>query len=145
MFKRVKNAVAEAVNNFEGNSSNSGLDLSPKPKQKFPYSRPYFLNLDEDELQITADHRLRPIVHPSDPLPHHAGYAECINGGKSTWNEDQAVYYNGVLTKVGLTDSLKKKRTVTIPFSYYGLFDGHAGVDAALCAANQLHYILTVS
>ncbi|KAJ8953267.1 hypothetical protein NQ318_015849 [Aromia moschata] len=102
---------------------------------------PIFLGLGDDEVQMSADHKLRPIIHPSKPLPHHAGYAECVNAGKSRWNEDQAVYRQGVLTKVEHDDSGGLQK-FSIPYTYYGIFDGHAGVGAALCAANQLHHIV---
>lgn len=32
-----------------------------------------------------------------------------------------------------------------LPYVYFALFDGHAGVGAAVAAANQLHHILHVS
>ena len=46
----------------------------------------------EDEIQVTADHSVRPIIVPRDvtALPWSAGYAETINAGKSRHNEDQA-------------------------------------------------------
>lgn len=91
---------------------------------------------------MSADHRLRPIIHPNQPLPYYAGYAECVNAGKSKWNEDQAVIQRGVL----INESNKNRDSkFAIPYTYYGIFDGHAGVGAALCAANQLHHILHVN
>jgi hypothetical protein len=32
-----------------------------------------------------------------------------------------------------------------LPYIYFALFDGHAGIGAAVAAANQLHHILHVS
>lgn len=146
MFSRFKNAVIGAVSGLEPNGipspephSHSKQTLAPK----FLYGRPAFLNLSEDEVQMSADHRLRPIIHPSMSLPHHAGYAECVNAGKSKWNEDQAVFRQGVLTRVEYNDKQGVQK-FSIPYTYYGIFDGHAGVGAALCAANQLHHILHV-
>ena len=45
----------------------------------------------DDEIQVTADHLVRPIMVPRDVhiLPWFAGYAEAINAGKSLRNEDQ--------------------------------------------------------
>lgn len=36
-------------------------------------------------------------------------------------------------------------KEVTIPYYYFGVFDGHAGWGAAVCAANLLHHVLHVS
>lgn len=142
MLNRFKSAVIGAVEGFEvnrniSNDNNLRNHLAPK----FPYGRPHFLNLGDEEVQMSADHRLRPIIHPNQPLPYYAGYAECVNAGKSKWNEDQAVIQRGVL----INESNKNKNSkFAIPYTYYGIFDGHAGVGAALCAANQLHHILHV-
>ncbi|CAH0561949.1 unnamed protein product [Brassicogethes aeneus] len=151
-FNRVKNAVIGAVssgselNGFGSESSNSGKQNQHHLAPKFPYGRPHFLHLEDDEVQMSADHKLRPIIHPSKSLPHHTGYAECVNAGKSKWNEDQAVYRQGVLSKVVTVENGNQtsaaSQTFSIPYTYYGIFDGHAGVGAALCAANQLHHIL---
>ena len=147
MFSRFKSAVIGAVSGLETNGLTPGESHSHLKQQtlapKFSYGRPAFLNLSEDEVQMSADHKLRPIIHPSMSLPHHAGYAECVNAGKSKWNEDQAVYRQGVLTRVEYNDKQGVQK-FSIPYTYYGIFDGHAGVGAALCAANQLHHILHV-
>ncbi|CAL4067880.1 unnamed protein product, partial [Meganyctiphanes norvegica] len=69
---------------------------------RFPYTRPHFLQLNtEDEVQVTADHAIRPIICPRDisRLPWNTGYAETINAGKSKRNEDQAVCHTGLLTR----------------------------------------------
>lgn len=144
MLNRFKSAVIGAVSGLEVNGTHSASDTHNRNHlaPKFPYNRPHFLNLGDDEVQISADHRLRPIIHPSQPLPHNAGYAECVNAGKSKWNEDQAVYRQGILSKVGQGNI--GVTNLSIPYTYYGIFDGHAGVGAALCAANQLHHILHV-
>ncbi|XP_018566526.1 protein phosphatase 1H [Anoplophora glabripennis] len=143
MFNRLKSAVIGAVSGIEPNGYT--LEGSQSNKQtlapKFPYGRPHFLGLGDEEVQMSADHKLRPIIHPSKPLPYHTGYAECVNAGKSRWNEDQAVYRQGVLTKVE-QDEAGGIQKFSIPYTYYGIFDGHAGVGAALCAANQLHHII---
>lgn len=70
----------------------SSADLLP---DKFPYGRPTFLQLlTADELRASANHNVRPIIVPRDLnlLPWGTGYAECINSGKSKWNEDQAAF-----------------------------------------------------
>lgn len=143
MFNRFKSAFIDAVSGIEPSRYNP--DAPPYNKQtlspKFPYGRPHFLALGDEEVQMSAEHKLRPIIHPSKPLPHHAGYAECVNAGKSKWNEDQAVYHQGVLTKVDESEPGNVQK-FSIPYTYYGIFDGHAGVGAALCAANQLHHII---
>lgn len=66
----------------------------PMP-DKFPYARPPFLQLlTPDELRASADHNVRPIIVPRDInlLPWGTGYAECVNSGKSEWNEDQGAF-----------------------------------------------------
>lgn len=145
MFSRLRNVVIGAVSGIEPNSyapdnvQQNRQNLAPK----FPYGRPHFLLLSDDEVQMSADHKLRPIIHPSKTLPHHTGYAECVNAGKSRWNEDQAVFRQGVLTKVEQNE-FGETQKFSIPYTYYGIFDGHAGVGAALCASNQLHHIIHV-
>ncbi|GLV43282.1 uncharacterized protein CBL_14040 [Carabus blaptoides fortunei] len=146
MFNRMKVAIANAV---------GGLDNSDKPTAhvagsslppKFPYSRPHFLNLNiEEEVPLSADHRVRPIIVPRerDALPWSAGYAECVNSGKSSKNEDQAVVYQfqiGPRINDGSTGPFPAEQKIDV--TYFGLFDGHAGFGAAVCAARQLHYIV---
>ncbi|KAI0226737.1 Protein phosphatase 1H [Lamellibrachia satsuma] len=60
--------------------------------EKFPYNRPWFLGLDPDHSVVSGDHNTRLIIsaRDSDNLPCRAGYAEVINAGKTTLNEDQA-------------------------------------------------------
>lgn len=135
IYSRFKNAVGAVVGGIEAGSSGESQNRQ-KMGPKFPYGRPHFLHLGDEEVLMSADHRLRPIIHPSKVLPHCTGYAECVNAGKSKWNEDQAVYHQSVLLK---SDGVVN---FSIPYSYYGIFDGHAGVGAALCAANQLHHII---
>ena len=46
---------------------------------KYEYSRPHFLNLlSQDEIQVSADHQVRPIIVPRDltAIPWNVGYAE---------------------------------------------------------------------
>ena len=49
-----------------------------KPQINHAYNRPVFLQLTQDEVQVSADHITRPILVPRDVsrLPWNAGYAE---------------------------------------------------------------------
>lgn len=44
-----------------------------------------------------------------------------------------------------LSTSEQLNSATCLPYVYFSLFDGHAGVGAAVAAANQLHHILHVS
>jgi serine/threonine protein phosphatase PrpC len=74
------------------------------------------LNTD-DEVQVTADHSIRPIIVPRDitKLPWNSGYAECINAGKSLRNEDQAAVYRSVLRSVIHPDVIGMKVADMMP------------------------------
>lgn len=105
---------------------------------KFSYARPPFLQLlTPDELKASADHNVRPIIVPRDisGMPWSTGYAECVNSGKSEWNEDQAAFQRHRLTH-------PQARHPDLPYIYFGTFDGHAGYGAALAASNQFQHIL---
>lgn len=83
--------------NIGGAPSNYQLRMAHQQKKpdKFAYARPPFLQLlTIDELRASADHNVRPIIVPRDIslLPWGTGYAECVNSGKSEWNEDQAAF-----------------------------------------------------
>ncbi|KAH8332003.1 hypothetical protein KR067_008538 [Drosophila pandora] len=109
----------------------------PMP-DKFPYARPPFLQLlTPDELRASADHNVRPIIVPRDInlLPWGTGYAECVNSGKSEWNEDQGAFCRQVLSD-------PEHKHPDLPYTYFGIFDGHAGYGAALAASHQFHHIL---
>lgn len=146
MFNRLKNRVLTAVNpefqplpaapaaitNFNFSASR------PHLPDKFTYGRPQFLQLASyDELKASADHNVRPIIVPRDIsiLPWNTGYAECVNSGKSEWNEDQAASQRHVL-------SHPSKQYPDLPYTYFGIFDGHAGYGAALAASQQFQHIL---
>ncbi|XP_076053951.1 protein phosphatase 1H [Oratosquilla oratoria] len=125
MLSRFKNALYNVVGNLDG--AENGLGLGPtittglphlqgpagvprtsssnaeRKAVRFPYTRPHFLQLNtEDEIQVTADHNIRPIICPRDisRLPWNTGYAETINAGKSKRNEDQACVHVGLLTRI---------------------------------------------
>jgi len=60
-------------NSSTGNSNNSGTQRI----RKYEYCRPHFLQLTtQDEVSVSADHVVRPIIVPRDPLPWDSGYAE---------------------------------------------------------------------
>ncbi|KAF4525190.1 hypothetical protein B566_EDAN008295 [Ephemera danica] len=130
MFNRVRNAFMNVVGGVEPVAEVRDSDSSEERDRilspKFPYTRPHFLQIhSEEEIQVSADHHIRPIIVPRD-----------IN-----WNEDQACIHRGLLTRPE-RNSQVKRQTLSMPYTYFGLFDGHAGVGAAVAAANQLHHIL---
>ena len=81
-----------------------------------------------------------------------------MNAGKSKRNEDAAAVYTGVLHQPApgggggdgggpagdAADGLHRAGR-SVPYYYFGLFDGHAGHGASVAAANQLHHIIHVS
>lgn len=118
---------------------------------KFQYSRPEFLQLrSADLVAVSADHQTRPVLSPRglSSLPWKAGYAECINAGKSARNEDQAVVYSDEVVRQSSSSRLDKENQDSIPiydkipWTYFGMFDGHAGDAVAVAAASQLHNII---
>ncbi|KAH6929419.1 hypothetical protein HPB50_027466 [Hyalomma asiaticum] len=142
MFNRVKNALYNVV---------GGLDALPAVRDgeapgdgdklplKFKYTRPSFLQLTtDDEVQVSADHVIRPIIVPRDisKIPWNAGYAETINAGKSLRNEDQAAVYRGAVRRGAHGDGAE------LPWVYFALFDGHAGSGVAVAASNVLQRVL---
>lgn len=141
MFAKLKNrvltVVAPDIPALPVNTE-SIRSVSKLLPDKFAYSRPSFLQLlTYDELKASADHNVRPIIVPRDinVLPWGTGYAECVNSGKSEWNEDQAAFCRQILTHPNL-------EYINLPYIYFGIFDGHAGYGAALAASHQFHYIL---
>lgn len=146
MFAKFKGAIVDAISNLETESSEfratMGLHSSNSNSQsstndrlqgnlkklpigvpgsvKFAYQRPSFLQLEsEDEIQVTADHIIRPIIVPRDirQLPWNAGYAECINAGKSVKNEDQASVHRGTLHSNISAEIINNKVTEMLPIS----------------------------
>uniref|UniRef100_T1J3P3 PPM-type phosphatase domain-containing protein n=1 Tax=Strigamia maritima TaxID=126957 RepID=T1J3P3_STRMM len=177
MFNRFKSALYNAVNNLDAetaDTSSSPPSPSPSPSSplrsipnRFQYSRPEFLNLNsDDEIQVSADHVIRPIIVPRDisKLPWSSGYAEAVNAGKSARNEDEAAVHTLRLARIISKDDQKcfvNRKTIsrktTFPLSiiivfkipdppvdaiYFALFDGHAGSGASVAAASTLHCIL---
>ncbi|XP_034489470.1 protein phosphatase 1H isoform X2 [Drosophila innubila] len=130
------------LNNFKASIMSAITPYTPPAQNylqdKFRYSRPLFLELlTRDELRASSDHSIRPIIVPRNIsiLPWDTGYAECINSGKSKWNEDQAAFSRQVLSD---PDHIHPD----LPYTYFGIFDGHAGYGAALAASYQLSHIL---
>ncbi|XP_063306782.1 protein phosphatase 1J isoform X2 [Pelobates fuscus] len=134
------------------------------PKTEIPSPRvpcrPGFLSLTPEELQASGDHTSRIILSPKNPGELHwgTGYAEVVNAGKSLHNEDQACceYITVEMRDGKSNDCLKefpesgqsiiqKQESLDqvdhdIGFSYWGLFDGHAGCGCAMFAAKLLHF-----
>lgn len=147
MFSRIKTKVLSAVNldipSLPAHAShNSGINVHAAESSsttsasipvnnrnvdnrtlpnKFTYNRPTFLQLvTQDELRASADHNVRPIIVPRDIsiMPWNTGYAECVNSGKSEWNEDQAAFYRQILKHP------TNKDEPGLPYTYFGIFDG---------------------
>ena len=62
----------------ENNSNNTTTTTNNTLEIKYAYSRPDFLQLNWEEVQVSADHTTRPILVPRDlmKIPWNAGYAE---------------------------------------------------------------------
>lgn len=111
-----------------------GMAKSQSSRVLYDYQRPPFLTLTQKDLNEARDHGQRKILQPATPdqLPWGAGYAETINSGKSMFkSEDQASVFMDSLVISESQDP--------IHYVFFGVFDGHAGADAALWAANILH------
>jgi len=142
MLGRFRSAVYNAIGGLEEDGvvastlRQGGSPTHTKPsREKYRYQRPHFLRLEtEDEIQVTADHAVRPIIVPRDvsALPWAAGYAETINAGKSRHNEDQAMARQG---SIGVLVGGKMEQ---IPYTVFAVFDGHAGAGCAVTASNDL-------
>ncbi|CAN7988734.1 unnamed protein product [Ixodes hexagonus] len=104
MLNRFKNAIYNVVGGLDAlptvkDGEPAGADRLPL---KFKYTRPSFLQLtSDDEIQVSADHLIRPIIVPRDisKIPWNAGYAEAINAGKSLRNEDQGAVFRGAVRR----------------------------------------------
>ncbi|XP_068169227.1 protein phosphatase 1H [Antennarius striatus] len=165
MLTRVKSAVASFMGGVMAGGSGTDHPGGSDLPLRYPYSRPEFLGLSTDEIECSADHAARPILIPKETrqLPWSTGYAEVINAGKSTLNEDQACCEVLVVKRrpagsstpgrtsgarrrsslpngegLGLRDSLDDSDD--LPFHYWALFDGHAGSGAAVMASRLLHH-----
>nr|XP_023499694.1 protein phosphatase 1H isoform X2 [Equus caballus] len=168
MLTRVKSAVANFMGGIMagGSSSEHGGGGSDLPL-RFPYGRPEFLGLSQDEVECSADHIARPILILKETrrLPWATGYAEVINAGKSTHNEDQASCEvltvkkkAGAIISTPNRNSAKRRSSLPngeglqlkenadsegISCHYWSLFDGHAGSGAAVVASRLLQHHVT--
>ncbi|CAG2163385.1 unnamed protein product [Oppiella nova] len=138
MLNRFKSAFNNVINNLEANpgltngATGTGgagdghhhqhhRSQSSDPSQqnlKFRYTRPEFLLLQsDDEIQVSADHIMRPIIVPRDitKLPFNSGYAETINAGKSVRNEDHACVYRSTLRAYIIDESITSKVSDMMP------------------------------
>uniref|UniRef100_A0A8C3A7Z4 Protein phosphatase, Mg2+/Mn2+ dependent, 1H n=1 Tax=Cyclopterus lumpus TaxID=8103 RepID=A0A8C3A7Z4_CYCLU len=138
MLTRVKSAVSNFMGGMMAGGSNGDHTGGSDLPLKYPYSRPEFLGLSPDEIECSADHIARPILilKESKRLPWSTGYAEVINAGKSTLNEDQACCEVLVVKRRPAGCSTSESLT----FHYWAMFDGHAGSGAAVVASRLLHH-----
>lgn len=143
MFRVVRGALNNFIDGLMSGHNGEGASRSVGYHPKYDYSRPHILDLRADEVLSTADKTVRPILTPKniDLIPLHAGYAEVINAGKSELNEDQvACGCYSVDPLIRQSPDRKQHRDNTrTEFTYFAIFDGHAGVDAAVAAAQGLH------
>lgn len=150
MWGKVQDLVGNVVSKIVPQRTDGAEDSKPN---KYLYERPSFLGLGQKETQEAQSTSTRYIVtpNPRHTLPRRAGYAEVINGGKSSVNEDQAtadLFYLGYKPSkpantqgqqsVAMTE-IVGDRSVVVPVTYFGIFDGHAGADAAIFASKILH------
>lgn len=106
---------------------------------KYEFSRPFFLELTKEQFDASKDHGQRIVLTPNNQpkMPWHTGYAETINSGKSIYvNEDQASI---TVSSLGVPDGTDRDTMTEIPYTMFGIFDGHAGTGAALMAVHTLH------
>uniref|UniRef100_A0A665UD44 PPM-type phosphatase domain-containing protein n=1 Tax=Echeneis naucrates TaxID=173247 RepID=A0A665UD44_ECHNA len=143
MLTRVKSAVASIMGGMMAGGSNGEQPGCSDLPLKFPYSRPEFLGLSPDEVECSADHIARPILilKETKRLPWSTGYAEVINAGKSTLNEDQACCEVLMVKRRPAGTSTPNRTPMTrLTFHYWALFDGHAGSGVAVMASRLLHH-----
>ncbi|KAM8892225.1 protein phosphatase 1H [Spinachia spinachia] len=171
MLTRVKSAVTNFMGGVMAGGSDGGEHPGgggggSDPPLKYPYGRAEFLGLSPDEVECSADHIARPILIPKETrrLPWSTGYAEVINAGKSTLNEDQACCEVLVVKRRPAGSWAQNHQTAAtrrrsslpngegsgqrddadgpedLTFHYWALFDGHAGSGAAVVAARLLHH-----
>ena len=122
----------EAIPHVSERNRQTGLPL------KYEFSRPFFLELTKEQFDASKDHGQRIVLTPNNRsrMPWSTGYAETINSGKSIYvNEDQASI---TVTSLTVTEA-DKDNPVEMPYTMYGIFDGHAGTGAAVMAVHTLH------
>ncbi|XP_060072753.1 protein phosphatase 1H-like [Ylistrum balloti] len=148
MWGRVQVFVGSVVNKL---APKSNTTTEPNKPRKYLYERPHFLKLGQKQQQEVTNTSSRTIVTAGENLPRRAGYAEVINGGKSAVNEDQGAaeeFFLGYKPTKTATEQKQPVMVMTevvgdgsdlVPVTYFGIFDGHAGADAALLASKILH------
>ncbi|KAI6187560.1 PPM-type phosphatase domain-containing protein [Aphelenchoides besseyi] len=176
MLAKVKSVINSRNGTAENNRSEMLVDAfdnrmfssAEVPQSLYPYTRPEFLHLNDEEIALSADPNTRPVLCPKYPLTAFAGYAEVCNGGKSKQNEDSASAkvlsvmaesqnYLSKLTQtrtrpvrvpsVGDEEILSMTPNISsdeesnpqVQATYFGLFDGHDGSGCSAMTANCLH------
>ncbi|XP_053378070.1 protein phosphatase 1H-like [Mercenaria mercenaria] len=169
MLGKFKDAAANVMSKYSQKNDGIQVEKVQKP-EKYTYARPYFLGLDKDEVKCAQDFACRPVIKPRniDGMILQCGYAECINGGKSDNNEDNAYACllqlksktkNGnsqPASPTGKNNGSKQKDNngifersmieiashgrIQSPVAMYcGIFDGHAGYQTSLIVSRLLH------
>uniref|UniRef100_A0A1I7WMH9 PPM-type phosphatase domain-containing protein n=1 Tax=Heterorhabditis bacteriophora TaxID=37862 RepID=A0A1I7WMH9_HETBA len=102
-------------------------------KQRYPYSRPEFLYFSDEEIVLSGDQSVRPVLCPKYPtkMPLFAGYAEVINAGKTVQNEDQGSAR--LLTLVQQGCEAEEAKELEKSTNKYG-----DGICVALCMINVI-------
>jgi protein phosphatase 1H len=93
-------------------------------------------------MSANGSHMIRPVITPKIKLPLDSSmaYSECINAGKSKYNEDQASVFIGQLRLK--SDPVTGAVNKPITYLYIGLFDGHGGPGCAIKASKELQQIV---
>uniref|UniRef100_A0A0K2V9R8 Protein phosphatase 1Hlike [Ceratitis capitata] n=1 Tax=Lepeophtheirus salmonis TaxID=72036 RepID=A0A0K2V9R8_LEPSM len=112
---------------------------SAKNPIQHAYQRPDFVTegYSMEETASFLDNSIRQIISPRITLLADVGYAECVNAGKSRYNEDEACILHGKLTSAN--------RGISIPYFFIGLFDGHGGPGTSVKASKELHLVVKQS
>lgn len=126
MFTKFKSAIYSAVgtldqttinaSSFMTDSSLNRLKQNDGPPLKFKYTRPSFLQLNtDDEIQVSADHVIRPIIVPRDitKLPYNSGYAEYVY---ISFNVKSNIIFSGQLMLVKVSE-MKIKQLFIVVYS----------------------------
>ncbi|GFQ90765.1 protein phosphatase 1H, partial [Trichonephila clavata] len=159
MFNRVKNALYNVVGGLDTYPAIKDGEYSDRPPLKFRYTRPTFLQLtSDDEVQVSADHVIRPIIVPRDitklPWELRKWYRSSNRDRTNSFDVPDAdnspnlantnVAEDPKFTTPPSTPEPLRKTVLdhTIPWIYFALFDGHAGSGVAVAASNTLHKIV---
>ena len=78
MLNKFKSAVNNVISGVPQSEESQQVGKNDHRDAKFPYNRPDFLHLNWDEIEVSADHTIRPIIVPRDVtnIPWKSGYAE---------------------------------------------------------------------